>query len=119
MGIMQDVDDITRRARKLVRDCEGIRQPLDDMFSDGWLAVSKSEFPKGMEWAKDIDDDYAFQESMGAWELAHECPVCGEWVTTGEAFCSEGCRKQKVNGWKLKQIEDKKEKTRNLMGVKA
>jgi len=82
---------------------------------NGIWRLHEDAFPKGMEWAKNIEDDVDYQEASGAWEEAHKCPVCDEWVTDGHAFCSEECKKVKVNGWKLKQAEIRKEETMKFL----
>jgi len=60
-------------------------------------------FPHSMQWAEDIERDTDYQEASGAWGIAHDCPVCGTLVTTGKAFCSDECKKAKVEQWKIKQ----------------
>ena len=59
------------------------------------------------EWAEAIDKDLDFQRNMGAFV----CPIHGKDIPLDETFCCPECKKQRVNGWKLSQIEKKREET--------
>ena len=80
-----------------------------------WRLHEDCHYPPLSETEQAIDNNYEFQESMGAWEIDHDCPVCGRRVTTGKAFCSDECKQQKVNGWKLRQVEIKREETMRFL----
>ena len=81
------------------------------LFEDAILPSPPSELP---EWAEAIDNDYEFQESMGAFK----CDTCRKPVPPDQFYCEE-CKKTKVNGEKLKQIMKKREETMKFLREKG
>ena len=80
-----------------------------------WLVRQHEDafVPTLPEWARAIEDDIQYQEEAGAFtdDFETRCPVCGEWMDKESTFCSPECRILRMNGYKLSEIQKKREET--------